>query len=74
MSLLGYDNNDKTLGAVTAVTLNTIELAANLLNTATIVSSMPCRLPSLENIGTVIIILKLASGEMPACELLLGVK
>ncbi len=33
------------LGAVTAVTLNTIELAANLLNTATIVSSMPCRLP-----------------------------
>jgi predicted neutral ceramidase superfamily lipid hydrolase len=34
---------------------------------------MPCRLPSLENIGTVIIILKLAKGEMPACELLLGV-
>jgi hypothetical protein len=35
---------------------------------------MPCRLPSLENIGTVIIILKLASGAIVACALLLGVR
>jgi hypothetical protein len=35
---------------------------------------MPCRLPSLENIGTVIIILKLAIGDIVACLLLLGVR
>ena len=62
------------LGALTDVTLNTIVLAANKLNTATIVSSMPVKLDSLSNIGTVIIILKLASGEILALELLLGVK
>jgi hypothetical protein len=64
----------KTLGADTAVTLNTIELAANLLNTVQKVVSMPCRLPSLSNIGIVTIILKFASGEMLALLLLLGVK
>ena len=62
-----------TLGADTALTLNTIELAASKLNTATIVFSMPVRLPSLSNIGTVIIILKFASGDIVARELLLGV-
>jgi predicted neutral ceramidase superfamily lipid hydrolase len=35
---------------------------------------MPCKLPSLENIGTVIIILKLAIGAIVACLLLLGVR
>jgi len=64
----------KTLGADTAVTLNTIELAANLLNTVQKVVSMPCRLPSLSNIGIVTIILKFAKGEMLALLLLLGVK
>ena len=35
---------------------------------------MPCRLPSLSNIGIVTIILKLASGDIPAWLLLLGVR
>jgi predicted neutral ceramidase superfamily lipid hydrolase len=35
---------------------------------------MPCRLPSLLNIGTVIIILKLAIGDIVAFLLLLGVR
>jgi hypothetical protein len=62
-----------TLGALTPVTLKTIVLAASKLKTATIVSSMPVKLPSLSKSGTVIIILKLASGDMVAFELLLGV-
>jgi hypothetical protein len=61
-----------TAGADTAVTLKTIELAASFLNTATIVSSMPIRFEALSNIGTVIIILKLAIGEILAYELLPG--
>ena len=48
-------------------------LAASLAKTATIVSSMPMRLASFENIGTVIIILKFASGAIVERELLLGV-
>jgi hypothetical protein len=47
----------KTLGADTAVTLKTIELAASLLNTVQKVVSMPCRLPSLSNIGIVRLLL-----------------
>jgi hypothetical protein len=62
----------KTLGADTLVTLKTIALAANLLKTVQNVLSMPCRLPSLSNIGIVTIILKLAIGDMPAWLLLLG--
>lgn len=62
-----------TLGADTALTLNTIELEASLLNTATIVFSIPIRFAALSNIGTVIIILKLARGEIVALELLVGV-
>jgi hypothetical protein len=56
-----------TAGADTAVTLD-----ASFLNTATIVSSMPIRFEALSNIGTVIIILKLAIGEILAYELLPG--
>ena len=63
-----------TLGALTLVTLNTIVLAANLLNTVQKVVSMPCKLPSLSNIGIVTIILKLAIGDIPAWLLLLGVR
>lgn len=66
------DAADKTDGALTVPTFITIADAFNLLNTATIVSSMPLRLPSLSSIGTVIKTRKFASGGM-ACTLLLGV-
>jgi len=55
-----------TPGALTLVTLNTMDDAASKPKAATIKSSMPCRLPWLSNIGTVNKILKLASGDMVA--------
>ena len=66
------DAADKTDGALTVPTFITIADAFNLLNTATIVSSMPLRLPWLSSIGTVINTRKFASGER-ICVLLLGV-
>ena len=63
----------KTLGALTELTLNTIELAASKLNTATLISSMPIKFAALSNIGTTIIIRKFAIGDIVARELLLGV-
>ena len=62
-----------TLGADTALTLNTIELAASKLKTATAISSMPIKFAWLSNIGTTIIILKFARGAIVERELLLGV-
>ena len=46
--------------------------AANKLNTATIVSSMPCKFPALSNMGIIMITLKDARGAISDRELLLG--
>jgi hypothetical protein len=62
-----------TDGALIAPTFILILEAASLLNTATAIVSIPLRFPSLENNGTVIIILRLAIGEIAAYVLLLGV-
>ena len=66
------DAADKTDGALTVPTFITIADELSKLNTATMVSSMPFRLPWLSSIGTVISTRKLASGGM-ICTLLLGV-
>ena len=66
------DAADKTDGALTVPTFITIADELSRLNTATMVSSMPFRLPWLSNIGTVINTRKFASGGM-TCTLLLGV-
>ena len=65
---LATSNTD---GAEILIMLYVSVEATNKLNTATIISSMPCRFPWLSNIGTVIMILKLALG-LRLCELLLG--
>jgi len=71
MGPLGASNSD---GALAPVMLNTNDDDASLLNTATIVDSMPFKLPWLSRYGTVQMILKLAMQEMDACELLLGTR
>ena len=60
-------------GALTLVTLNTMADVANLLNAATMKSSMPCKFPWLSNIGHVSKIRKLANGDIAIWLLLLGV-
>lgn len=64
----------RTLGADTLPTLYDKELAASKLNTLTTLVSIPFRLPSLSNKGTVIIILKLANALTVFFELLLGAR
>ena len=71
MGPLGASNKD---GALAPLMLNTIDDDASLLNTATMVDSMPFKLPWLSRYGTVIIILKLAMHASDACELLLGTR
>jgi len=71
MGPLGASNKD---GALAPLMLNTIVDAASKLKTATIVDSMPFKLPWLSRYGTVIMILKLAMQEIDACELLLGTR
>jgi len=66
------DAADKTDGALTVPTFITIADELSKLNTATIVSSMPFKLPWLSSIGTVKSTLKFASGGI-TCTLLLGV-
>jgi hypothetical protein len=51
-------------GAEVLVTLRARLEAASLLNTATMKSSMPAKLPWLSKAGTAIRILKLANGAM----------
>lgn len=68
---LGASNSD---GALAPVMLYTIDDAASLLNTATMVDSMPLRLPWLSRYGTVMMILKFAMQAMDAWELLLGTR
>jgi hypothetical protein len=62
-----------TEGALIAPIFSLIDDAASLLNTATAIVSMPCKFPWLSSIGHVMMIRKLARGEMAAYELLLGV-
>lgn len=64
----GSSNTD---GALIAPTFICMDDAANLLNTATAIVSMPCKFPALSSIGTVIMIFRLAKGET-LCVLLLG--
>ena len=66
------DAADKTDGALTVPTFITIADELSKLNTATIVSSMPFKLPWLFSRGTVISTRKFANGGM-ICVLLLGV-
>jgi len=61
-------------GADAPVMLNTNDDEASLLNTATIVLSMPFKFPWLSRYGTTMIILKFAMQLMPACELFDGTR
>jgi len=63
---------DRTLGALTLPTLNTMLEASNNAKTRTMSVSMPARLPSLSSNGTRIEILKLAIGAIEVLSLLVG--
>jgi hypothetical protein len=65
---------DKIVGALTLPIFITILEAANFFTTAHTKVSMPCKLPSLESMGTLQIMRKLARGEIPMYSLLLGVR
>ena len=71
MGPLGASNTE---GADAPVMLNTNVDEASLLNTATIVLSMPFKFPWLSRYGTVQIILKFAIQAIDACELFDGTK
>jgi len=71
MGPLGASNTE---GADAPVMLNTKFDEASLLNTATIVLSMPFKFPWLSRYGTVMMTLKFAIHEMEACELFDGTK
>jgi len=71
MGPLGASNTE---GADAPVMLNTNADEASLLNTATIVLSMPFKFPWLSRYGTVQIILKFAMQAIEACELFDGTK
>tara|TARA_R110000822_G_scaffold43919_1_gene118210 strand:+ start:514 stop:885 length:372 start_codon:yes stop_codon:yes gene_type:complete len=63
---------DRTLGALTLPTLNTMLDASRSANTRTTSASMPARLPSLSSNGTRIEILKLAKGATEVRSLFVG--
>ena len=71
MGPLGASNTE---GADAPVMLNNNADEASLLNTATIVLSMPFKFPWLSRYGTVQIILKFAMQAIDACELFEGTK
>ena len=71
MGPLGASNTE---GADAPVMLNTNVDEASLLNTATIVLSMPFKFPWLSRYGTVMMTLKFAMQAMEACELFDGTK
>ena len=71
MGPLGASNTE---GAEAPVMLNTKVDEASLLNTATIVLSMPFKFPWLSRYGTVMMTLKFAMHEIEACELFDGTK